>query len=181
MKERGNMHLWAPVVAAFFLFAAPGGCAGSGMVHGTERGDGGEEGPVHSLPFSTVDQGVFSGIQERAQRVIGGAEEWKVLWASRSSAIPSPLPPPPINFSREMVIAVSMGEQRTGGYSIEIQKIEEGRYSLEVLVSEAFPLPGALVAQVLTQPYHIIKVERRELPVRFRIVRTSTLSPSNGS
>lgn len=174
------MRLWAPVVAALFIFTAPRGCAESGMIHGTGRGDGGEEDLVHTLPFSTVDQGVFSEIRERAQRVIGGAEEWKVLWASRSSAIPSPPPPPPINFSREMVIAVSMGEQRTGGHSIEIQKIEEGRYGLEVLVSEAFPPPGALVTQVLTQPYHIIKVERRELPVRFRIVRTSALSPSNG-
>lgn len=141
------------------------------MGPGTGGPSGGEEAFVRELSFSTVERGVSSGIRERAQRVIGTVEEWRALWASHYSTALSPPPLPPIDFSREMIIAVFMGEQRTGGFSLEIKKVEEREGRLQVPFLEHSPAPGSPVLQVLTQPYHMIRLPRTELPVQ--IVRQS--------
>ncbi|MFN3476701.1 MAG: protease complex subunit PrcB family protein, partial [Candidatus Methylomirabilales bacterium] len=74
--------------------------------------------------------------------------------------------PPPVDFAQEMAIAVFRGEQPTAGFGLEIQKLEEKGGNLYLYVQEASPAPGSAVLQVLTQPYHIIKLERKDIPVR---------------
>ncbi len=114
------------------------------------------------VPFSTVDRGVTSGIKEAGFFVLRTEEEWQRFWRRHASS-----DPPVVDFSREMVIAAFMGEQRTGGFSIEIQKVEDKGGLLKVLVQKTLPAPESPVLQVLTQPYHIIKLAKTELPVRF--------------
>jgi hypothetical protein len=114
------------------------------------------------VPFSTVERGVTSGIKEAGFFVLRTEEEWQRFWRRHASS-----DPPVIDFSREMVIAAFMGEQRTGGFSIEIQKVEDKGGLLKVLVQRTVPAPERPVLQVLTQPYHIIRLAKTELPVRF--------------
>jgi hypothetical protein len=63
-------------------------------------------------------------------------------------------------------LGVFVGERPTAGFSVEVQKIEEKPGTLRVLVFETSPAPGSPAPQVLTQPHHIIRAERRELRVR---------------
>lgn len=114
------------------------------------------------VPFSTVDRGVTSGIKEAGFFVLKTEEEWRAFWRRHASSTP-----PVLDFSREMVIAAFMGEQRTGGFSIEIQKVEDKGGLLKVLVQKTLPAPESPVLQVLTQPYHIIRLAKTDLPVRF--------------
>ncbi len=68
-----------------------------------------------------------------------------------------------------MVIAVFSGEKRTGGYGIEITRVEENfeKGLLEVFFFETHSSPGSIVIQALTQPYHIVKLETVDIPVVF--------------
>jgi len=126
------------------------------------------------VPFSTVDQGTSSGIKEQAFLVIKTEREWRGLWSRHRAS-----EPPPIDFSREMAIAIFIGEQRTGGFQVEIRNVEDKGGFLKVVVQTIAPVPGSSVLQVLAQPYHIIKLERKEIPVRFsRRTRLASLAPA---
>lgn len=64
------------------------------------------------------------------------------------------LPPMP-DFNTQMIVAISMGQRRTGGYSVTILGIEERNRVLYVRYRERVPKKDELVTQALTAPYHI--------------------------
>jgi len=68
-----------------------------------------------------------------------------------------------------MVIAVFSEEKRTGGYGIEITRVEENleKGQMEVFFLETHPSPNSMVTQALTQPYHIVKLKKVDIPVVF--------------
>ena len=74
--------------------------------------------------------------------------------------------PPDVDFSSLMVIAVFRGEFPTGGYSTEIMEVTGSSGKITVTVDETDP-GGGMALQVLTQPYHIIKLGKSHLPVEF--------------
>jgi len=72
-----------------------------------------------------------------------------------------------IDFNQEMVIAVFQGQQSTGGYEIEIEKVVRTKENLKVYISETVPDPSDIVTQALTSPYHLIKLPKLDLKVEF--------------
>jgi hypothetical protein len=68
-----------------------------------------------------------------------------------------------------MIVAVFSGEKKTGGYGIQITKIEEDQKKGELIVCllETQPSLKAIVTQALTQPHHIVRTRRIDLPVKF--------------
>ena len=75
---------------------------------------------------------------------------------------------PEVDFSEEMVIAIFSGEKPTGGYSIEITKVELDEDEVTIFFEEVSPEPGQPVTEALTQPFHIVKINRiDDLPVKF--------------
>lgn len=119
--------------------------------------------------FSTLDRGSQSGVRERKLVVIKNENDWKALWTSHTSLSVPLKAMPPADFQTEMIVAVFSGEKPTGGYSIEITGIREDstKHALEVVVHESNPSRDAMVTQVLTQPYHIVKLRQIQLPVTF--------------
>ncbi len=124
---------------------------------------------AESVEFETVAQTVdqeTSGsteFEENQELVIKTEQEFRELWVDLHEQ-QSPVPDvPEINFDNEMVIAVLMGVQNTGGYFTTIEEVGvfEGVTGIKVL--ETFPGEGCFTAQVLTMPYHIVRVSN-ELP-----------------
>ncbi len=119
--------------------------------------------------FATLDRGSQSGLRVRKFVVIKNENDWKALWTSHTSLSVPPRTMPPADFQTEMIVAVFSGEKSTGGFGIEITRIEEDstKHALKVLVRESTPPTGAIVTQSLTQPYRIIKLRQMDLPVTF--------------
>jgi hypothetical protein len=119
--------------------------------------------------FVTLAKGSQSGVRERKLVVIRSESDWQALWNTHASLSVTPKKLPLVDFQTEMIIAVFSGEKLTGGYGIEITRIQEEstKHTLEAVVHESKPPPGAMVIQALTQPYHIVKLTRNELPVTF--------------
>jgi hypothetical protein len=130
---------------------------------------GAQGGGAAEIGFVTVDKGLRSGILERRLLVITTAPEWEELWRAHRSARPRDQPPPALDASREVIVAVFLGEKRTGGYAIDVVRVEEDRAdrSVKVFIRETSPPPGAMVTQALTQPYHIVRLRKVALPVVF--------------
>ncbi len=57
-----------------------------------------------------------------------------------------------------------MGEQRTGGYEIRVDKIMVAASVLTVSVKRTAPPPGGVVIQVITYPADAVRVKRSDLP-----------------
>lgn len=122
----------------------------------------------HALPFETVEQQFYGNYEVEAQnRVIRDAAVFGKFW-NRLHEGQKPLPPvPEIDFSREMVVATVLGTKPTGGYVAEITEIAAGAGQVGILVTNSIPGSGCGVTTALTNPYHIVKMERSDLEAAF--------------
>jgi hypothetical protein len=114
--------------------------------------------------FRTIARGANSGYQRASQMVIDNPEEWADIWQQHASCNIPPPPVPDVDFTDDQVVAVFMGEKRTGGYSVEILTVEtksseqEDLTSLVITVAYHQPKSGEIVQEVITHPYQIITI-----------------------
>jgi hypothetical protein len=115
--------------------------------------------PAVQLSFQMIAKGYRSGVREPLQTVVRSQAEWDSVW-KRHSVETNPPPPPFVDFKRQIVVAVFLGEKPTGGYDVEIIGAEQSDGALVIHYREKSPLPGSIAIQALTQPFHIIQMVR---------------------
>jgi hypothetical protein len=115
------------------------------------------------VPLTTISQSEQSGVEEARQVVVRTPEEWKALWKEHAPGQPMPA----VDFTKSMVIGVFLGSRNTAGYRVTITGIE--RDGAIVLVTYRDERPGArdILAQVITFPHHLVRVERIAGEVKF--------------
>lgn len=119
------------------------------------------------VPFETMVQGTYANRRDSGQEVIRSQTEYERIWRqTQHSENPDDLPQE-IDFQSEMVIALFMGRQNTGGYSIEVEEIRAGDRRATVYYREYSPGPGEMRTQALTSPFHLVRVQRLERDIRF--------------
>ena len=114
-----------------------------------------------------VAKGAVSGIRETRQEVIRDRTAWEKLWAQHGGLTRPVEKLPDIDFARQMVVVVTMGTQRSGGYGIEILAVEETNHVLRVSVQRTRPQKGAITTQALTAPFHMVAVSKSDLKAEF--------------
>jgi hypothetical protein len=114
----------------------------------------------------TLGRGEMSGMAGPRQAVARSAGEWQALWRAHAPGTEAPA----VDFSREMVAAVWLGMRPTSGYGVEIVGVESAPEGLAVEYRERTPAPGTMTAQVLTSPFHLVTLARRDGAVVFRRV-----------
>lgn len=107
-----------------------------------------------SPDMKTIDKGEHSNMDDAAQVVARSPQEWQQLWQKHTPDRPRPA----VDFSKEMVVGVFLGSRPTAGYVLEIVSATPDSGTLVVRYREATPRPGAMTAQVLTSPYHLVTV-----------------------
>lgn len=116
-----------------------------------------------ALAFATVAQGHDSRITSPREVVVRSAGEWQTLWTEHSGS-----PAPGVTVSESLVVAVFLGSRPTAGYAVEIVRVLQEADATVVEYRERTPPPGALAAQMLTSPFHVVSIPRNTRPVRFR-------------
>jgi hypothetical protein len=111
------------------------------------------------VSFKTIARGVRSGVREPLETVIRSQTDWQSLWGRHTSTGTAPSPPPTVDFDKELVAAVFLGEKPSGGYGVEISSAEVADNSLTIFVKETSPKPGAIVTLAINQPFHIVRIE----------------------
>ena len=119
-----------------------------------------------SLKLQTLRSSSHCGPSLTSQWISSQQELDKLLQAMQPMlGSSSSQPTPAVDFSQYGVLLVSMGQQRTAGYSIGLTKGEELKIasgSAEVRVQWKQPQPGMMLAQVITHPCIFIQVPRGE-------------------
>ena len=104
----------------------------------------------------TIDKGDQSNIDDAKQVVVRDAAAWRALWQQHA---PDRLLPP-VDFSKESVVAMFMGSRNTAGFSVAILSVTEGGGALIVKYRETRPQAGGVTAQIITFPYDIVAIPK---------------------
>jgi len=118
-----------------------------------------------TVPFATVAQGGDSRIVTAREVVIRSAGEWQALWSEHSLQAS-----PVVDFSDSIVVGVFLGSRPTAGYRVEFVTIKVEGNQAVVEYTERRPAQGGLVAQVLTSPFHLVRLPRSVGSVQFKNV-----------
>jgi len=132
--------------------------------------------------FQTISKGHLSGHKNSAYYVIENESEWAAVWNHHASIYWPPQPPPEIDFSKTIIIAVFRGEFTVLGYGIEIKEVIDTPQCAIVKVENTRTVSSGSWNSLrwyagipaLCQPYHIIKMNRVDKEITFETVdRTS--------
>ena len=102
-----------------------------------------------SVPFDEVAATSQSGV-DAPSFVVGTNDASRAIIARQ---IPNAGAP-----AGRVLIAVFQGEQRTGGYAVEITSIERNGDVLTVTATFAEPKLDSMVTQALTSPAHVVSI-----------------------
>jgi len=87
-------------------------------------------------------------------QIITNAQDWSRYWVTVSEdSVPR------VRFDDEFVLCVYQGTKPTGGYEIAVGEVRLDGNALRVALELRQPDPGAMLIQVITNPYAIYKVE----------------------
>lgn len=101
-----------------------------------------------------------TGVTGRRYELITNREQLTSIWAQAHASQLQPPPAPRADFQRETLVAIFMGQQSSGGYSIEVVRVSEERGELYIDVRFNEPAAGAITTQALTSPWAIVRVLR---------------------
>lgn len=114
-----------------------------------------------SLKITTVHASSQCGPTVTTQW-ISSQQQFENLFRASQQQMISSTPPQPssIDFTRYGVVLVSMGQQRTGGYMIELaqEDLTVRNDTAQITVRWREPEPGMMVTQVLTHPCVFLRV-----------------------
>lgn len=111
----------------------------------------------------TIAKGDISQQQTPRQITARTASEWQALWHAHAPEAKLPT----VDFASSMVVGVFLGTKPTAGYGVEIVRAREDGSALVIEYVIRQPPAGAMTAEVLTQPYHLVSVPTHPDPVRF--------------
>jgi len=99
---------------------------------------------------------------------------WRELTGDRAA-------PRDIDFTKELLIAVQLGQRNSGGFKALIRSIERTRPN-EITVSyeEHRPAPGGLATTVMTSPFEIVRVERKSAVGAFVFKKKDVIEGGTG-
>jgi PrcB C-terminal len=116
------------------------------------------------LVFATLAQGAMSTIEEPRQAVVRTAAEWQALWKAHQPETPAPA----VDFAQSLVVGVFLGSRPSAGFEVEIVAVKTEANRVVVEYVERRPPRDAFVAQILTSPFHVVRIMRTAASVEFR-------------
>jgi len=113
------------------------------------------------VPWETIERGQHSGIKKSLTRTIKSDRFFNYFMTTHNSnsfpAFESP-PLPSVNFQNEIVAVVFLGDQNTGGHSVEVKSVVEKPHAIIVKYRRTYSDRNSYFTMAFEQPYHVIKM-----------------------
>jgi len=142
------------------------------------------------LKFETMEGGTNSCIKDAVNVVARTKEEWTSLYnkhiackdidsdtnsdSTASSAGLAVFSIPSLDFDKQMVVGVFLGNRPSSGYNVKVTQIIDQKDSIEVYATETTPDTDKMSLTVMTAPYHIIKLDKSNKTVKFFVNKGET-------
>ncbi|MEO8078431.1 MAG: protease complex subunit PrcB family protein, partial [Acidobacteriota bacterium] len=114
--------------------------------------------------IATIARGDGSAVSSARRSVARDPAEWRALWAAHAGPAAAA---PAVDFETRLVAAAFAGDRPSAGFEIAITGTRREGPLLTVLVAEQPPAPGAMAAQLIVSPFHIVSLPRHDGEVRF--------------
>jgi hypothetical protein len=112
-----------------------------------------------AINWQTYETGQTSKITEYKTFVIRNQKQWADYWRHAHGGVPPR--PKGVDWRRNELLAIHLGQRNTGGYSVYVGGVvpmAPRKYEVSVVAHE--PPPGTMVTQALTSPYVVVKLPR---------------------
>ncbi|MGV3617835.1 MAG: protease complex subunit PrcB family protein [Fimbriimonas sp.] len=119
----------------------------------------------NQVNFNAFRTGITSQITNAGLIEISSEADFQAYWARSTGQAPQTAPQG-IDWNRQKLIAIHLGQRRSGGYSVVVQSIRRTGAFAVVSAVERKPAPNQYVAQMITSPYVLVKVDRISIPFR---------------
>ena len=116
---------------------------------------------LSSIPIEVLYRDQQCNISQAKTQWIDSPHAYQTLFEIlRKTYIGGKEQPPPVDFSVDKVLLVTMGQKNTGGYAVELANNEANVDSgvLTISVQWREPGRGMMVTQVLTSPCMLLKI-----------------------
>lgn len=123
--------------------------------------DSSPTGPDTIVPFETVHREQITGVRERRAQLISRQDLWEQTWAEIVSNR-SPKPPiPAVDFERNILIFVALGDTADACKSVRVNDVRR-RSTGELLVDvkETRSPASCVCPAVVVRPVHVVAVPR---------------------
>lgn len=122
------------------------------------------------VAFQTLDLRSYSAITSAQNLLIKDEASWAKLWTEHvSNMMPAP-PMPSVDFSKNMVLALFMGQKPNGCYGINVVNVWRAGGKLSVAIHYSVPAEASICTMSLTSPAELIQLARTDEPVEFILV-----------
>lgn len=109
------------------------------------------------VSFLELEQGDYAQeVTERTNVAARDQDAFDRLWQMAHGA--QELAMPEIDFSKEYVVGVFLGERASGGHVIEVQEVTDLGDTRTFRIAITEPGAGCVVTQAITSPYQLIRV-----------------------
>jgi len=128
----------------------------------------------YAINFKTIAQGTLHGAGSegftKSANIIKNISDWEALVnnISKSNNVPNNLANAQINFTKQSVIAIFDRVHGSGGFGINISKLSLNDNVLNINIQHKTPNGGNATA-VMTQPYHIVVIDKINNNVRIAL------------
>lgn len=119
--------------------------------------------------FSILKESAYGGRHTESHELIKSEQAFKAIYKELNIQ-----DVPEVDFDKNNVVVAFMGQKRSGGYSITIEKVTVKDNTALVLVKNTVPEPNTTVTMALTAPYCMAlipktdNVEVKENPVKMK-------------
>jgi len=110
------------------------------------------------VSFETLVKDQTGGYVKEEIRIISDRKSLLKVYGYVNRIRKPGFPIPTIDFSKETVIAVFMGEKTSGGYAVSVESVKEEGEKVIVQIKEVKPGTKDMVTMAITQPFCFAKI-----------------------
>ena len=122
---------------------------------------------TNNIEFTILKEGTNSGFKTVENKVINSTEELSKVWSVLFQNYMEVPPLPKVDFKAFTAILVSMGEQNSGGYTINVKSIVDSKSEEKVIVNESKPGASCMTTSVMTYPFQLIMLPKTAGKISF--------------
>lgn len=122
------------------------------------------------IDFVVIKEGDNSGFTEFGKYYIAKQTGMPIIWDSIYKNYMKKDPIPEIDFEKNEVYLVAMGEQNSGGYSIKVESVKETKKEVVINIVSIKPGKECMTTSVMTYPYQLFLIPKPNKSVRFNWV-----------
>ena len=136
------------LISAFLLSAVISACSSQGN-------------DEKKLPMEIILDGTYSAIEEKREVLLNNNDDYQKLMTEVYKNLDQMPRIPVVDFNKNSVVAVFIGNRSNGGFMVSIDSITEGK-NLTVNITETTPGSNCMVTDAITRPFSLVKIPKTD-------------------